>query len=437
MENWLKGLESEPGGLVLGGGGARGCYQIGLWKALQQHHIQFERVSGTSIGALVGAMYVQGSLEAMIHFVETIRPTKIAADLFHFPETLGAWVENRKEISSYLQKYIFSRQGMDISPLKDTIHDMFDYSVFAASPVNFACMTFNLTRKEPEAYFKSEMTEADAQDIILASASCYPAFPVLKMNGCEYIDGGYWDNVPIDLAAKMGAKKILAVNVEGPGVIAPVLDDTLDVFEIRPILPLGNFLDFSSASCMKNLDAGYLETSRLLGSLCGFVFSFAPSSKAALAFVDGYLAFMFQIHRIVISPENLEATARWAIGFHPSDLSALLMKGRGEGLLLECLGYLAGLDPWRVWTFEAFMEALMKKLCEMDTQSHRLWKHLRHIGHREVDRQGAVTLMVTILKNRPVQDARNELQALSALYPAETAMAWTWYFLEEAYGCTR
>lgn len=65
---------------------------------------------------------------------------------------------------------------------------------FRASPTNFACMTFNLSTKRPEAYFKNEMNEENAQNIILASASCYPAFPVMKMNDQEYIDGGYWDN---------------------------------------------------------------------------------------------------------------------------------------------------------------------------------------------------------------------------------------------------
>lgn len=434
MNTWFNSLSSQPNGLVLGGGGARGFYQVGAWKAFTEQKIVFERVAGTSIGALVGAMYVQQSLNEMIHLVQTIHPTEIAADLFAFPETLGAWVRNRREIGSFLQKYILSREGMDISPLKDVIDEMFRYPVFHHSPINYACMTFNLTKKEPEAYFKSEMTQENAQDIILASASCYPAFPVLKMNGNDYIDGGYWDNVPIDLAARMGARKILAIDVEGPGVILPQKNQSLDVFEIKPVLPLGNFLDFTREACMKNLQAGYLETNRLLGIQCGFLFSFPAEDQSQLAVIDGYLQFMFQIHHIVISQKNLEAVAQWADGFHSSDLSRVLMKNRREGILLESLAFLVGVDPYRLWSFQAFMQELEMRLRDLQKKYSRVQDYISAIGRGELDKAGAVCVMVSILERSPIDKAKSELTPLSAVYPAEAALAWTWYFLERVGG---
>ena len=211
MNSWFENLNAVPNGLALGGGGARGCYEIGLWKALNEAGLRFDAVSGTSIGALVGAMYVQGALPQMIEFVQTMHPQAIAKDMVYFPENLGKWIQDRKKIEDFLSRYIFSRTGMNISPLKESLDAMFDYKAFRASPTNFACMTFNLSTKRPEAYFKNEMNEENAQNIILASASCYPAFPVMKMNAQEYIDGGYWDNVPVDLAEKMGAKKVLGI----------------------------------------------------------------------------------------------------------------------------------------------------------------------------------------------------------------------------------
>ena len=50
-------------GLVLDGGGARGAYQIGAWKALREAGVKIEAVAGTSVGALNGALICMGDLE--------------------------------------------------------------------------------------------------------------------------------------------------------------------------------------------------------------------------------------------------------------------------------------------------------------------------------------------------------------------------------------
>lgn len=436
MNVWFESLSQKKTGLALGGGGARGCYEIGLWKALEEANLRFDCTSGTSIGALVGAMYVQQTLPPMIHFVETLKPTKIAEDLFALPETLGQWVANRQEIGTFLSKYIFSHSGMDISPLKHSLDEMFDYEKFAASPIDYACMTFNITKKEPEAYFKSQMNAENAASIILASASCYPAFPVMKMNDQEYIDGGYWDNVPIDLAARMGAKKILAVDVQGPGLVLPV-DPNLDVFTIKPILPLGNFLDFTSASCMNNLQAGYLETRKLLGTLCGAIYSFEMGDVSDLAFMDGYIQFMFALNHIQISQAEIDRIEKWVCQTTPSDLSKAVFAGRGEGLLVECLAYLAGLDPYKIWDLVAFLGALCARLTELEQATGNMSALAKTAAKHHVDKTSAVCLFHWMLTRSPIEKAKNDLRAFAALYPGEIALAWTWYFVEKVYGRTR
>ena len=47
--------------IVFSGGGARGAYQIGVWKALRKLNMKFDIVTGTSVGAFNGALYVQGN----------------------------------------------------------------------------------------------------------------------------------------------------------------------------------------------------------------------------------------------------------------------------------------------------------------------------------------------------------------------------------------
>lgn len=439
MKNWFLEDQEAYSGLVLGGGGARGCYEIGVWKALDEQHLSFDCTAGTSIGALVSAMYVQGSLEAMIAFVQTLKPTTIVSDLFAFPETLGALVSSRKEIGSFLQKYIFDGNGVDISPLKQALDQMFDWHAFHTSPINYACMTFNLTKHTPQAYFKAEMTPQNAQDIILASASCYPAFPVLKMHGEDYIDGGYWDNVPIDLAQKMKATKILAVDVQGPGLVLPVDRNQINLFEMKPLLPLGNFLDFSSLSAMRNLWAGYLETSKAMQTLTGFFYTFECSEAQDIAFWSGYLSFLFSLHRIVFKPEVMETIAHWAFDYSPSDLSKTLAKDKGPWLLIESLAYVAGLDPYHIWSVSDFLSQLHQKLeafydkvddlTDLPTLSS-LW------GRKDLDKMAIITLFYKNLFPTPLE-ASQKLAPFGSVYPGEVALAWTWYFLEVVYGRTK
>ncbi len=51
--------------LVLGGGGAHGAYQIGVWQALKEHDINFEIITGTSVGALNGALILQADMKKL------------------------------------------------------------------------------------------------------------------------------------------------------------------------------------------------------------------------------------------------------------------------------------------------------------------------------------------------------------------------------------
>lgn len=439
MKNWFLEDQEAYSGLVLGGGGARGCYEIGVWKALDEQHLRFDCTAGTSIGALVSAMYVQGSLEPMIAFVETMKPTAIVSDLFAFPETLGSLVSNRKEIRSFLQKYILDGKGVDISPLKQELEKMFDWQAFHNSPINYACMTFNVTKHTPQAYFKKEMNAQNAQDIILASASCFPAFPALKMNEEDYIDGGYWDNVPIDLAQKMNAKKILAVDVQGPGLVLPVDRSQINLFEMKPLLPLGNFLDFNALAATRNLWAGYLEASKAMQTLTGFFYTFECTQAQDIAFWTGYLDFFFSLYHIVFKPDVVEAIARWVFGYSPSDLSKTLAKDKGTWLLIEALSYVAGLDPYHIWSVSSFLSKLDQKLesfrdkvddlTDLSTLSS-LW------GQKDLNKMAIITVFYKTLLHSPLE-ASQKLAPFGSVYPGEVALAWTWYFLEVVYGRTK
>lgn len=432
MKEWFEDLSTAQSSLVLGGGGARGCYEIGVWKALKEQKIQMKSAAGTSIGALVGAMYVQQDIDPLIRFVENLKPVHIAADLFDFPETFAQALAERKEITGYLANTLKEGQGMDISPLKEAIAGMFDYARFAASPINFACMTFNVTARRPVAFFKKEMNASNAADVILASASCFPAFPMLEMNGDQYIDGGYWDNLPVDLAIKMGAEKILAINVEGPGIIRPVLKKT-DLIEVKPILPLGNFLDFSSRSAMRSLQAGYLETRKLMGIDRGFLYTFY-SGFENLAFFEGYLDFMLMIDQVPLRKEYGLALLRHLVRFHSSDLSKELSAGHQSLMLLEGLAWILGIDAWKAWNFDEFAKTVLKVArsvrAEPGQESESAQEEVQRFARFGAPMRTAA--IYALQKKGPAE--KQKLDLLARVYPYDCLMALAWKALEGMYG---
>ena len=70
MESYM---EEKEYGLVLAGGGTRGAYQVGVWKALIELGIKIKGIVGTSIGALNGALFLQDDFSTLVKMYENIR----------------------------------------------------------------------------------------------------------------------------------------------------------------------------------------------------------------------------------------------------------------------------------------------------------------------------------------------------------------------------
>ena len=355
--------KKEIHGLVLGGGGARGCFEIGAWQAFHQLGIHFDCVAGTSIGALVGAIYVQHTLDRLVEFVYEMSPDMIAKNMPEMPDSFEDFQKNRETYRTFLRNYL-KDGGADISPLKAAIARMFNWKLFSESDVNFACMTYNVSKLEPAVFFKKNMTEEDAQDIILASASCYPAFPMLKMNGDYYIDGGYEDNLPVSLAQEMGATHILAIDVHGPGRTKPLpLDGTVRYME--PVLPLDNFLDFHREACIRSLRIGYLETLKQFDAAAGYLFTFKAEDWGRIYMIDRYLDMNLSHFGISATKEMGRSIAGLLLGAQPGIINSKYTADYASGLLVEDLALLAGLDPVKLYTYDTFVNELAAALANL------------------------------------------------------------------------
>ena len=75
-------MQEKEYGLVLAGGGTRGAYQVGVWKALQELGIKITAITGASIGALNGALFLQNDFNSLVKLYENIKLKNISLCMY-------------------------------------------------------------------------------------------------------------------------------------------------------------------------------------------------------------------------------------------------------------------------------------------------------------------------------------------------------------------
>jgi NTE family protein len=218
-------------GLVLEGGGARGAYHVGAYKAIRELNIEIRGIAGTSIGAINGAMMVQGDydlLEKIWLSVDSYElfdlDEKTIEDLRHF---------NLRDINfSYLlhqSKEILSNRGLDTSRIRELFDYYIDEDKIRSSNIDFGIVTVNLTDKKPMELMKEDIPEGKLIDFLIASANL-PAFRIEEVDGKKYLDGGFYNNLPIDILANKGYKNIIAVRTLAIGIIRKAKIKDLNIY---------------------------------------------------------------------------------------------------------------------------------------------------------------------------------------------------------------
>ena len=155
-------------GLVLEGGGARGAYHVGAYKAIKELNIEIGGIAGTSIGAINGAMMVQGDYELLEKIWLSVDSyelfdldEKTVEDLRHF---------NLRNINfSYLlhqSKEILSNRGLDTSRIRELFDYYIDEDKIRSSNIDFGIVTVNLTDKKPMELMKEDIPEGKLIDFL-------------------------------------------------------------------------------------------------------------------------------------------------------------------------------------------------------------------------------------------------------------------------------
>lgn len=268
-------------GLVLGGGGSKGAYEVGVWKALRELNIQFDVVTGTSIGAMIGAMVVQNDFESCENLWNCIEIEDVMENGVNLDFDIKSILAQKKSYTKFVEN-LCSSQRDDIRPFIKIVHQMFDEGKFFNSAIDFGCMTINVTQRKPQAFKKAQLSTAkEVKNVLIASAACFPMFPMKKIDDENFIDGGYYDNVPIQLARELGADIIIAVDLKAVGTNR-IDEPQADVIYIEPHVPLGSFFCFHQEIIQRNKLIGYLDTMKKFQYYYGYIYTFHFQSKKSI-----------------------------------------------------------------------------------------------------------------------------------------------------------
>ena len=92
--------------LVFGGGGSKGAYEIGVWKALDELGLHFDAVCGTSIGALIGTMYVQQDYDKLVELWEKIDVEDVIASGINLDFDMDLLMSQKGKYKELLAGYV-------------------------------------------------------------------------------------------------------------------------------------------------------------------------------------------------------------------------------------------------------------------------------------------------------------------------------------------
>ena len=272
-------------GIVLEGGGAKGAYQIGAWKALREAGIRIKGIAGASVGSLNGALICMDDLEKAEDIWKNIEYSRV---MDVSDETIKAL--KRKDFKALNMQEILNSGvqfikdgGFDVTPLKNLIAEVVgDESRIRESDRELFAVTYSVSEHRELAVDVRKGEEGSVKDMLLASAY-FMAFKNEKLGGKRYRDGGGLNNVPLGVLLDKGYEDIIVIRIYGWGFDSEKvtkIPEGVNVYHIAPRQDLGGILEFDKKQSRKNMTLGYYDAKRFLYGLAGRIYYIdAPGSE--------------------------------------------------------------------------------------------------------------------------------------------------------------
>lgn len=197
----IKELFKKKTGLALGGGAMLGAAHIGVLKAFHEHEQKVDFIAGTSIGALIGALYAFGkSWEEILNILQPIE-----------------WMD--------VSGFTLNRSGiLSNKKLGSLIEDELGDVQLEDAKIPLAIVATNIANGE-----KVVLKEGPLSRAVMASTCIPGVFTPIEWDGTMLVDGGVTDNIPIQPLCEMGADKVIGVDLnaknqyEKPGNMVEVI----------------------------------------------------------------------------------------------------------------------------------------------------------------------------------------------------------------------
>ena len=222
-------------GLVLGGGGARGGAHVGIIKVLDELRIPVDYIAGTSMGAIVGGLYASGMDAAELE--ETIRDADWSRLLADRPPRAQRSYRRKGDDFGFLVDFdvgvgkdglIFPQglvQGQTLTlELKKLLMPVVTIDDFDRLPIPFRALATDIISGDAVILDSGDLATA-----IRASMSVPGLFKPVTTDGQVLVDGGVANNLPVEIAKKMGADVLIVVDVGSPLVGEAELDSAFAI----------------------------------------------------------------------------------------------------------------------------------------------------------------------------------------------------------------
>jgi len=256
-------------GLALEGGGARGAYHIGVYKAYLENGYKFDGFVGTSIGAINAAVFASGDFDIALRLWENISLDQLfdeeIAEILQFaPSKIDKNFPGNIKIA--LSK-IFTDKGVDTTKIRKFITAYIDEEKIRHSGVDLGLVTYSRSDREAHEVFIEDIAKGKLIDYIMASASL-PGFTAQMIGDKKFIDGGVYNNCPINMLIDKGYDEIIAVRTNSFGRFRKY-DKNANVTLIKTNGDLAGTLAFSSENSASDIRQGYFDGLRAIDDLLG------------------------------------------------------------------------------------------------------------------------------------------------------------------------
>lgn len=277
-------------GLILGSGGAKGAYQVGILSRLAEdprYSGGFDFISGSSVGALNASFLAQFNKKEFPQAVSELRAlwqSGLSVLQWRWPWGIpGLWKES---FSKNSKLFAFINKNIDVEKLKES-----DVGV----SVTVTQLDSGQVRSLSSGYF-------DFKRGLLASASIPGVFPPVYLEGYPYVDGAVKDSAPLRPAIRHGCDELLVLPLTNPDHLdkytgqnwksIDVLMQSLEIQQVEllrgdlqecsrrnyhraggqvsvtvlfPAMPFDSSLDFSAEVVAENIQRGRVDASLFLG----------------------------------------------------------------------------------------------------------------------------------------------------------------------------